>query len=83
MTFVLDISILGSETITLFQNVGKQRPSKTALHFRADTDTDTDTDNDTADHLLNLYTNTVQHFPTTHDKNNYIRCRIGDGLATI
>jgi hypothetical protein len=37
MTFVLDISIFGSETITLFENVGKQRRSNTALHSRTET----------------------------------------------
>jgi len=31
MIFVLDISILGSETITLFRNVGKQRRNNAAL----------------------------------------------------
>jgi len=79
MTFVLDISILGSETITLFRNIGKQNP----VRQRCIPEQTQHGSNYTADHLLNLYTNTMQHIPTVHDYNNYIRCRNGDGLATI
>jgi len=77
MTFVLDISILELRLLHILEMRGNKGPvtqrcvPELRPHVRSDT----------SGHLLNLYANTMQHFPTVHDKNSYIRCRIADDLA--
>ena len=77
MTFVLDISILEFRLLHFLELWG----NKDRVTQRCMPELTPDVGNDTSGLLLNLYTNTMQHFPTIHDNSNYIRCRIADDLA--
>jgi hypothetical protein len=79
MTFVLDISTLEVRLLHFLEMWG----NKDRVTQRCMPELTPHVSNDTSRHLLNLYTNTTQHFPAVYDNNNYIRCRIPDDLAAI